>query len=176
MQPPPQHGAFSSQELRCRLTLRCTRSATAGFARFRTRVSSNVRPLVSKQSPWQPRELLEEHPWSLLSNVGLSDWHIVTSQLVWVAGCVAALSLRHLPWFPLSIAWFVGAWSLLYIALRLGGNRAYVFLSRHSISSDSIFQARLACDLLHLVLLSGAAAELVFGPYAFSALFAAIEA
>jgi len=26
------------------LTLRCTRSATAGFARFRTRVSSNVRP------------------------------------------------------------------------------------------------------------------------------------
>ena len=26
-----------------RLTLRCTRSATAGFARFRTRVNSNVR-------------------------------------------------------------------------------------------------------------------------------------
>jgi hypothetical protein len=31
--------------LRC-LTLRCTRSATAGFARFRTRVNSNVRPHV----------------------------------------------------------------------------------------------------------------------------------
>jgi hypothetical protein len=31
----------------CRgLTLRCTRSATAGFARFRTRVNSNVRPHV----------------------------------------------------------------------------------------------------------------------------------
>jgi hypothetical protein len=28
---------------KCRLTLRCTRSATAGFARLRTRVSSNVR-------------------------------------------------------------------------------------------------------------------------------------
>jgi hypothetical protein len=131
---------------------------------------------VSKQSPWQPRELLEEHPWSLFSNVGLSDWHIVSSQLLWAAASVGALSLRHLPWFPLSIAWFVGAWSLLYIALRLGGNQAYVFLSRYSIGSDSIFQARLACDLLHLVLLSGAAAELIFGPYAFAALFAAIEA
>jgi hypothetical protein len=139
-------------------------------------VNSNVRPLVSKQSPWQARELLEEHPWSLFASVGLSEWHIVSSQLVWVAACVAALSLRHLPWFPLSIAWFVGAWSVLYIALRLGGNRAYVFLSRYSISSDSIFQARFACDLLHLVLLSGAAAELAFGPYAFAALIAAIEA
>jgi hypothetical protein len=30
---------------KCGLTLRCTRSATAGFARLRTRVNSNVRPL-----------------------------------------------------------------------------------------------------------------------------------
>jgi hypothetical protein len=131
---------------------------------------------VSQQSPWQPRELLEEHPWSFFASIGLSDWRIVSSQLVWVAACVAAFSLRQLPWFPLSIAWFVGAWSVLYIALRLGGNRAYVFLSRYSINSDSVFQARLASDLLHLVLLSGAAAELVFGPNAFAAVFAAIEA
>src|SRR5262245_1287755 len=35
---------------RGRLTLRCTRSATAGCARFRPRVSSNVRPHEMKRS------------------------------------------------------------------------------------------------------------------------------
>ena len=31
------------------LTLRCTRLATAGFARFRERVNSNVRPAVAEE-------------------------------------------------------------------------------------------------------------------------------
>jgi hypothetical protein len=131
---------------------------------------------VPERDRWKPRELLEEHPWSLFADVGLSDWHVVSSQLLWAVGCVAALSVRQHHWFALSIAWFVGAWAVLYIALRLSGNKAYVFLSRHSISSESIFQARLTSDLIHLVLLSSAAAELLFGPYAFAALFAAIEA
>jgi hypothetical protein len=39
-----QHHRGASHELCRGLTLRCTRSATAGFARLHTRVSSNVRP------------------------------------------------------------------------------------------------------------------------------------
>ena len=37
-----------------RLTLRCTRLATAGFARFRERVNSNVRTLLSGLAVSQP--------------------------------------------------------------------------------------------------------------------------
>jgi hypothetical protein len=35
---------FATKAHECRLTLRCTRRATAGFAVVRTRVNSNVRP------------------------------------------------------------------------------------------------------------------------------------
>jgi 8-oxo-dGTP pyrophosphatase MutT (NUDIX family) len=56
----------------CRLTLRCTRSATAGFARLRTRVNSNVRqqrvtpskacPVVLRSANGQTEVLAFEHP------------------------------------------------------------------------------------------------------------------
>jgi hypothetical protein len=128
---------------------------------------------VSEKNPWGPRQLLDENPWSLFSDIALSREYARIAQVVWFTGCLLVLGWRLPNSVAVVFAWLVGFFSIRYITCRLRGVVAKFWSSRvPPVNSSSSFQHRLAGDLVHLVLLSAAVAELLFGPNAFAALFA----
>jgi hypothetical protein len=88
-------------------------------------------------------------PRSLLPTVGLSKRWGIWMQVAWfVAVLVAALARPEGP-AAFLVRWVVGAYSLYYIAARLGGRPAQV-PRVGAIDAESAFQARLVFDSLFI--------------------------
>ena len=115
---------------------------------------------MRKRSRWEPKPLLDEHPWSLLKNMGLTKrgrW-ISQSLLSAFAVTVAVVTDRHA--LEVAFAWFVSAWALRYICHRLSGMEAQLGVPR--VNEESSFQARLSLDLFASIMFLLGVATLVF--------------
>ena len=118
---------------------------------------------MRKPNPWEPKPLLDDHPWSLLPNLGLPRSFGLAAVAVWIglAGVVAVLESH--PWLRVFATAVLGAWAVHYICARLGGRFALVGGAAPPIRQDSAFQARLAFDVMSIVVL-GAASYSLFRP------------
>jgi hypothetical protein len=108
---------------------------------------------MAERNPWEPKPLLEERPWSLLPNLGVPAWSARAALVAWLCVVVVAQLAAAPGWprlFPGAIG---GAWSVYYVACRFGGRAAPTGGASPSIKVDSPFQARLAFDLIAVVVL-----------------------
>jgi hypothetical protein len=115
---------------------------------------------MAERNPWEPKQWLEERRWSLLPNVGLAAWAAYAALVVWLGVVLAALFATAPEWWRLLPAGTVGAWSVYYMARRLGGRDAPTGGASSAVRVDSPFQARLAFDIMAIVVLITAAAAL----------------
>ena len=114
-------------------------------------------------NPWEPKPLLEDHPWSLFPNLRLPRLIEFAAITVWVGvvGVVAILEAHS--WLRVFPTALLGAWAVHYICARLGGRVALVGGAAPPIRQDSAFQARLAFDIMSISVL-GTAAYSLFSP------------
>lgn len=117
---------------------------------------------MRSRDPWEPKPLLDEHPWSLIPNLGLSKGASLASFLAWcgVVAVVAVLGFSSLQ--SLVAGAIAGAWAVHYIGARLGGRPAITGGASAPVRHDSPFQARLAFDVIALLALAAAGYVLVF--------------
>jgi hypothetical protein len=111
---------------------------------------------MSDQSPWEPKPLHDEHPWSLIPNCGLSKKAAHASLAAWIGVVALAAAFGLSSWQSLIAGAFVGAWAVHYVGARLGGRPAITGGASAPIRFDSPFQARLAFDVIALVVLATA--------------------
>ena len=106
---------------------------------------------MAERNPWEPKPWLEERSWSLLPNVGLPAWASRAALVVWLAlAAVAQLAVAP-GWARLLPGTIVGAWSVYYVACRLSGRAAPTGGASPDIRAESPFQARLAFDIIAVV-------------------------
>jgi hypothetical protein len=115
---------------------------------------------MAERNPWEPKPWLEERPWSLLPNLGLPRWAAGAAVSLWLV-VVAGAYLAVAPGWPRLVPTAgLGSWSVYYLACRLGGRAAPTGGASPSIRVDSPFQARLAFDIMAIVVLVTAAIAL----------------
>jgi hypothetical protein len=106
---------------------------------------------MSTPNPWKPKSLLDEHPWSLIPDVGLSKGASRASLVAWLVLVAVAATLSVASWQSLLSGAIAGSWAVYYVAARLGGRPAMTGGASAAIRSDSSFQARLAFDVTSLL-------------------------
>ena len=116
---------------------------------------------MSKPSRWKPRPLLDESPWSLLPDVGLSQAAGRLVQGVLLLGVAAVYLILQRDALEVAMTGLCSAWSLRYVTRRLGGREAQIGTAR--ITPDSPFQGRLLMDVLGLLMLTLALLALLIG-------------
>ena len=126
-------------------------------------LSSNVRPQktrvsadMSNPNPWEPKPLLDDHPWSLIPNKKLP---VGTARLLlaaWFAVVLLTTLFGSPFWMSLVAGAIAGAWAVHYVCARLGGRPATTGGASSPIRPDSPFQARLAFDILSVLVFATA--------------------
>ncbi len=111
---------------------------------------------MSDPNPWEPKPLLDEHPWSLIPNFGLSKRASNASLAAWIAVVALTAAFGLSSWQSLIAGAIAGLWAVHYVGARLGGRPAITGGASAPIRSDSPFQARLAFDVIALVVLATA--------------------
>ncbi len=111
---------------------------------------------MSKQNHWEPKPLLDECAWSLIPNCGLSKSASHALLAAWVGVVALAAAIGPTSRQSLIAGAILGAWAVHYVGARLGGRPAITGGASPRIRSDSPFQARLAFDVIALVVLAAA--------------------
>jgi hypothetical protein len=116
---------------------------------------------MKKRNPWEPKPLLDDHPWSLFPNIDLPRFVEFMAVAIWIGlvGVIAVLKAHS--WLRVLPTAVLGAWALHYICARLGGRAAHVGGAAPPIRPDSPFQARLAFDFMSIVVLATTVYSLV---------------
>ena len=118
---------------------------------------------MKKPNPWEPKPLLDDHPWSLLPNLALPQIVQFAAIAVWIVlMATVAINEGH-SWQRVIPTGTLGAWATYYISARLGGRVAHVGGAAPPVRPDSAFQARLAFDAISIVAL-GTANYVLFRP------------
>jgi hypothetical protein len=125
---------------------------------------------MSPPNPWEPKPLLDDCRWSLLPDLGLrrgAAWGLLAAW--WgLLGLTAVLGVE--PGARLVAAALLGTWALHYVGARLGGRPAWTGGAAEPIRPEAPFQARLAFDVIALLVLMTALTLLVYaacgGPFA----------
>jgi hypothetical protein len=118
---------------------------------------------MKKPNPWEPKPLLDDHPWSLFPNLGLPRFIEFAAIAVWVGVVGVVATLEGHSWLRVFPTAMLGAWAVHYICARLGGRSAIVGGAAPPIRPDSAFQARIAFDIMSVVVL-GTAGYSLFSP------------
>jgi hypothetical protein len=116
---------------------------------------------MSRRSRWEPKPLLEENPWSLLPNIGLSvktGWLLQGALPILLIVVYLALQ-RSID--EALLVWLLSAVSLGGLTQRLGGRE--VWFGAACVTPESTFQERLAVDIAMLAMFAISLLVLLIG-------------